>query len=350
MIAPPEIEITAGQDDGDVEFDAVVEVRPQVQLVGYDELPRRAAVSRPSPTTTSTSRSTACATASPTSTDSDFPLIDDALRHDRHHRHRSTASPSRVSPRPTSSTASVPAWSSPSSTSSCAAPSPARSSSSTRRLPERFGDRAGEDGQASASSSRKRSTRCCPSSPTSGSSEASEFDTVDELRADIRKRLEMMQKLQAQMAVRDKVLEAVADLVPDRGAGDARRRRDAPTRRGPRAPAVSIRTRSLEQYLEATGQEPQAFIDEVRDRRCSGGARRSRAARSGRAGRDCRDRRRGRRRDRTARRAHWNRSSKRCGASSNGAVCWRRYALMLHVGKRSNSSSSTPQWSTRTGT
>ena len=38
VIAPPEIEITAGQEDGDVEFDAVVEIRPQVRLVGYDEL------------------------------------------------------------------------------------------------------------------------------------------------------------------------------------------------------------------------------------------------------------------------------------------------------------------------
>ena len=38
VIAPPEIEITAGQEDGDVEFDAVVEVRPQVHLIGYDEL------------------------------------------------------------------------------------------------------------------------------------------------------------------------------------------------------------------------------------------------------------------------------------------------------------------------
>ena len=38
VIAPPEIEITAGQDEGDVEFDAVVEIRPQVRLVGYDEL------------------------------------------------------------------------------------------------------------------------------------------------------------------------------------------------------------------------------------------------------------------------------------------------------------------------
>src|SRR5207253_1341909 len=37
-IAPPEFEITAGQEDGDVEFDAVVEVRPEVQIEGYDSL------------------------------------------------------------------------------------------------------------------------------------------------------------------------------------------------------------------------------------------------------------------------------------------------------------------------
>ena len=41
MIAPPEIDITAGEDDGDVEFDAVVEVRPEVTLEGYDELAGR---------------------------------------------------------------------------------------------------------------------------------------------------------------------------------------------------------------------------------------------------------------------------------------------------------------------
>src|SRR5205085_12589125 len=34
-IAPPEIDITAGQDSGSVAFDAVVEVRPQVSVAGY---------------------------------------------------------------------------------------------------------------------------------------------------------------------------------------------------------------------------------------------------------------------------------------------------------------------------
>src|SRR6478736_5858011 len=38
VIAPPEIDITAGEEEGDVEFDAVVEVRPQVTVEGHDAL------------------------------------------------------------------------------------------------------------------------------------------------------------------------------------------------------------------------------------------------------------------------------------------------------------------------
>ncbi len=38
VIAAPEIDITAGEEEGDVEFDAVVEVRPVVELSGYDSL------------------------------------------------------------------------------------------------------------------------------------------------------------------------------------------------------------------------------------------------------------------------------------------------------------------------
>src|SRR4051794_17158018 len=38
VIAPPEIEITAGEESGPIEFVAVVETRPEVRLAGYDEL------------------------------------------------------------------------------------------------------------------------------------------------------------------------------------------------------------------------------------------------------------------------------------------------------------------------
>ena len=38
VIAQPEIDITAGEDTGDVTFDAIVEVRPEVTIVGYEDL------------------------------------------------------------------------------------------------------------------------------------------------------------------------------------------------------------------------------------------------------------------------------------------------------------------------
>lgn len=38
VIAPPEIDITNGQEDGPVVFDAVVEVRPEISVEGYEDL------------------------------------------------------------------------------------------------------------------------------------------------------------------------------------------------------------------------------------------------------------------------------------------------------------------------
>lgn len=38
VIAPPEIDITAGQEEGGVSFDAVVEIRPSIEVTGYDDL------------------------------------------------------------------------------------------------------------------------------------------------------------------------------------------------------------------------------------------------------------------------------------------------------------------------
>jgi len=38
MIGPPEYDITSGMEEGDVAFDAVVEVRPEVEISGYDAI------------------------------------------------------------------------------------------------------------------------------------------------------------------------------------------------------------------------------------------------------------------------------------------------------------------------
>ena len=231
---------------------------------------------------------------------------------------RSAASRSKGSPRPTSSTASAPTWSCPSSTSSSAAPGRARSSSSARRSPN-----------ASASAPAKKASfrvlvkeakhKVLPDLTDEWVDEASEFDTVDELRADIRKRLEVVQKLQAQMAVRDKVLEAVAELVPIEAPEVLVDERDAPAGRGSRAPAVAPEGDARAVPRRQPARSPQAFIDEVRDGRGAGRARRPGAARRRRAGSDRGDRRRGRRRDRCVSPSGSSRSPNRCGATSNEA-------------------------------
>ena len=48
VIASPEIEITDGQESGPVQFDAVVEIRPEVDAAGYAGL--RVTIPRPAPT------------------------------------------------------------------------------------------------------------------------------------------------------------------------------------------------------------------------------------------------------------------------------------------------------------
>ena len=261
VIAPPEIEVTAGQDDGDVEFEAVVEVRPQVQLVGYDELrvelPFEAVGDDAVDQQVDRLRDRFADL-----TDSEEPLIDEAYATidisgaiDGESVEGLTATDFlyRVG-----SDMVVPELDE-----QLHGTRPGAILEFSATLPERFGERAGE-----AASFRvlvkEAKHKVLPELTDKWVDEASEFDTVDELRADIRRRLEVVQKLQAQMAARDKVLEAVADLVPVPAPEvlvdeETRRRIEDLAHR------LQHQNATLEQYLQATGTEPQAFLDEVRE-------------------------------------------------------------------------------------
>jgi trigger factor len=94
-------------------------------------------------------------------------------------------------------------------------------------------------------------------------SEASEFDTVEELRDDIAGRLRQRHVVQAQMALRQKTAEALVELVTE----------DIPEQ----LVLVELRERihdlnhrldsqgmSLGQFLGATGRDEQEFLDELR--------------------------------------------------------------------------------------
>ena len=173
----------------------------------------------------------------------------------------------------------------------------------TDTLPERFGERAGEE-VAFRVLVKDAKKKVLPELTDEWVSEVTEFETVDALQDDVRQRLEMFARVQAQMAMREKVLEDAAALVPVDVARDAgqqemeRRLHDLVHRLEEQGIRMTI-----PQYLAATGQDQQEFVDGVRAGRDRGGARRPRAAGGGRPGGDRGDRRGARRRDRPPGRA-----------------------------------------------
>ena len=122
-------------------------------------------------------------------------------------------------------TESVPPWSSPSSTTSCAERSPARSSSSTRDA-ARAVRRARRQRAKFRVIVKEVKQKVLPELTDEWVTEASEFETVDELRADIRKRVETMQQLPGADGVARQGARRRGRPRADRSAADARRLRD----------------------------------------------------------------------------------------------------------------------------
>ena len=247
-IAAPSIEITAGEDDGDVEFDAVVEVRPVVRLVGYDEL----TVTLPweDVSTEHVDRQVdALRERSAELTDSDLPLIDgeeveglvvsDFLYE--------VGSGNVV----------------PSLDTQLHGTSPGAILEFTDTLPERFGELAGKEATFRVIV-KEAKKKALPEPTDEWVSEASEFDTLEQLRDDIRKRLDLMSRVQAQMAVRDRVLQAAVDLVPVQ-APEPLVDQELQQRVSDLVHQLQHRGVTVEQYLEATGRETEDFVAELRD-------------------------------------------------------------------------------------
>ena len=263
VIAPPEIDITAGEDEGDVEFDAVVEVRPQVTVVGHDalqvEIPNPAvedeAVDRqvdmlrdrfaeledsPSPLADGDYAEVDIkgyihdeSIEGLTATDYLYEVgsgivvdkLDEELRGKR----------------------------------------PGDILKFNDTLPERFDERAGDEVSFQVLV-KEAKRKVLPEATDEWVAEISEFETVEALRDDVRTRLDLYARMQAQLLVRDKVLSAASDLVTDDvpetlvNQEMERRLHDLAHRLDEQAPGLTI-----PQYLAASGQDQQAFVDGVRD-------------------------------------------------------------------------------------
>jgi trigger factor len=263
VIAPPEIDITAGEEEGDVEFDAVVEVRPQVTIEGHDAL----TVEIPSPTIadeavdrqidTLRDRFAELEDSPRPLEDGDFAEIDiKGYVHDESIE---------------GLTATDYLYEVGSGIVVAKLDDELRGKRSgdilkfNDTLPERFAERAGDEVsfQVLVKDAKRK---VLPELTDEWVGEISEFETVDALRNDVRTRLDLYARMQAQLLVRDKVLSAAAELVtddvPDTLVGQEMERRlhDLAHRLEEQAPGLTI-----PQYLAASGQDQQAFVDGVRE-------------------------------------------------------------------------------------
>jgi trigger factor len=257
-IAPPEIDITSGQDEGPLAFDAVVEVRPQVNLVGYQGLQ----VTVPSPVVT----------------DDELQKQIDRLRtpfgelkqvdrpiQDGDHVTIDLKGERDGEPVPGMSAEDY-LYEVGTETLVPGADDQLRGASKgdTVTFDSPFGEVDGEEQTVAISLVVKDvKEMILPEVTDEWAGEASEFETVAELEADLRKRMGMVKKVQANMAVRDEAVKALADLVEDEvpeplvNSEMERRLHDLAHR-------LEAQGATIQQYLEATGQGQSQLVDDLR--------------------------------------------------------------------------------------
>jgi trigger factor len=252
-IAAPEIDITAGKETGPVAFDAVVEVRPQLNLAGYSGL----RVSVPGPDVT----------------EAEIQGQIDRLRNnfgelvpvgrparDGDHLTIDISGSRGGEPVPGLSTDDL-----------------LYELGSATVLPELDdqlqGTRPGDILAFSAALPdgtgqfrvlvKDVKEKILPEVTDEWAGEASEFDTVDELRADIVKRLGALKRVQAQLALRSQAVDALVELVqedPPEGLVD----QETEHRAHDLEHRLSAQNVSLATYLEATGQTQEQVVAELR--------------------------------------------------------------------------------------
>jgi trigger factor len=96
-------------------------------------------------------------------------------------------------------------------------------------------------------------------------SEASEFETLDELRADLRQRMELVRRVQGRMALREATLGALVELVAEE-APESLVNAEMERQVHELGHRLEAQGANLGQYLAATGQDQEAFVSDLRER------------------------------------------------------------------------------------
>jgi trigger factor len=260
-IAPPEIEITAGEEEGDVEFDAVVEVRPVVNLTGYDSLQVEIDFTAPDDAAVDAQveglreRFGDLAESAEPLVDGDYAEMDISGSVDGEPVDALTATDFLYEVGSESVTPGL--------DDAVRGTRPGEIVEFADVLPERFGERAGEEvGFRVLVKDAKK--KVLPDLTDEWVSEVTEFDTVEALREDSKERISLVGKLQAQMALRDRVLDELAGLVPVE-APEPLVQQDMERRLHDLMHRLEAQGIDIPQYLAATGQDQASFVDSVRE-------------------------------------------------------------------------------------
>lgn len=261
VIAPPEIDITGGQESGPVVFDAVVEIRPKISVPGYGSL----RVTIPSPKVSDEdideqverlrSQFGELESVDRAARNGDYARIDIAGSVDGEPLEGLTADDYSYQ---LGSEAVVPEI-------------------DARLTGAKVGDILAFDAPApdDPESDDEETTisfrilvkdvqeQVLPDLDDEWANEASELETLDELREDFRTRLAGMKRGQSEIALREGVIASLVDLVDEEppealvNAEIERRGRDLVQR-------LSAQGANLEQYLQMTGQAPGELSEALR--------------------------------------------------------------------------------------
>ena len=259
-IAPPELEITSGQEEGDVEFDAVVEVRPQVEIVGYDSL--QVTIEDPSvlePEINVQVDSLRERFADLEESTAPLGAGDYAQLNIKGYIHDEEVPGLTVSDflYEVGSKLVVPKLDE-----ELEGKRPGDMLKFSDTLPPQWGERAGEE-VAFQVMVKETKRKVLPEADDEWAREASEFETIQELRDDIRKRMENVRRIQSHMAVREKVLQAVGAKVAI-DLPEPLIQQEIEHRLHNLLHRLEEQGASVEQYLQATGLSQDQLLADVR--------------------------------------------------------------------------------------
>lgn len=257
VIAAPEIDITGGREDGDVAFDAVVEIRPVVTVGGYESL--RVTIESPE-------------------------VTDDEVD-ERVERLRESFSTLEDVERPAqtgdSTTIDITGARDGEAIDGLVAEDYLYEVGSGTIVPEldeqlaasKVGDTLtftadhpdpDEDPVDFTVEVKAIKEKVLPDADDAFAEEASEFSTIEELRADLAQRMGMVKKVQAQMSLQQKTAEALAALVEIEPPA-ALVNQEVSQRIEDLAMRLQAQGMGLEQYLATTGQDQEAFVEGLKE-------------------------------------------------------------------------------------